>query len=141
MNTTIPKELLDLKAQFDLWRQSRTSSRTPIPEHLWHKAVALLAHHPLHSICAVCKLHPDRLKRRAGMAVPHSNSPQQNGDSARRAFFHLPPPAVSDPTPPQSTLPSYRLQLERPDGARLTLTLSALDAATINSLCERFLLG
>lgn len=140
MNTTIPKELLDLKAHFDLWRQHRSSARTPIPEHLWRKAVALVGKYPLHSICSVCKLHPDRLKRRAALAEATTNVPQPKEGSSREAFFQL-PPSAPNPTPPQPTLPSYRLQLERPDGARLTLTLSALDASVINSLCERFLLG
>ena len=140
MNTSIPKELLDLKAHFDLWRQNRPSARTPIPEHLWLKAVALLGKYPLHSICSVCKLHPDRLKRRAALVALANDSPQHNGRSTSEAFFPL-PPAAPNPTPPQPTLPSYRLQLERPDGALLTLTLSALDASTIHSLCDRFLLG
>ena len=140
MNTTIPQELRDLKAHFDLWRENRSSARTPIPEHLWLKAVALLGKYPLHKICSVCKLHPDRLKRRAEMADPISHSPQQKDGSASEAFFQLPSTTPAG-TQRQKPLPSYRLQLERPDGARLTLTLSALDASVINSLCERFLLG
>jgi hypothetical protein len=36
-------------------------------------------------------------------------------------------------------LTAYRLQLERPDGSRLTLALPSLDAAALNALCADFL--
>jgi hypothetical protein len=57
------------------------------------------------------------------------------------SFFQLPtdialPEAGS--TLPQSPI-GCRLQIERPDGARLTLTLPSLDLASISRLCADFL--
>jgi hypothetical protein len=60
--------------------------------------------------------------------------------SPQTAFFKLPqitPPTVT-PSSPQ-TINDCRLQLERPDGARLIFTLPMLDASTINLLCSDFL--
>jgi hypothetical protein len=58
-------------------------------------------------------------------------------------FFKLQPPAASlgaeSLTPHTST--DCRLQLERPDGARLSLTLPSLDAAALHALCADFLQG
>jgi hypothetical protein len=57
------------------------------------------------------------------------------------AFFQLPTeialPDLGSPLPQSPT--SCRLQIERPDGSRLTLTLPSLDLASINRLCADFL--
>jgi hypothetical protein len=57
------------------------------------------------------------------------------------AFFQLPTeialPKVEAPLP-QSPIGS-RLQIERPDGSRLTLTLPSLDLVSISRLCADFL--
>jgi hypothetical protein len=42
---------------------------------------------------------------------------------------------------PTTDIKDCRLLLERPDGARLTLTLPTLDLASINQLCVDFLRG
>jgi hypothetical protein len=129
MNTQVSKQLLDLKAEFDLWRQSRTSIRTPIPDHLWQKAAALLNTHSLSTICSFCGLHPDRLKKWAALlankpvATTHSNNQQKH--ILHNDFFHLPsPPPDQSLTVAQLPLPSsITLLIERADGSRLSLSL------------------
>jgi hypothetical protein len=58
------------------------------------------------------------------------------------AFFKLPAVAALpvDSSSAQTPAPC-RLQLERPDGSRLTLTLPTFDSLTINRLCADFLRG
>jgi hypothetical protein len=58
------------------------------------------------------------------------------------AFFKLPAAAALavDSSPAHTPAPC-RLQLERGDGSRLTLTLPGLDASLINSLVTEFLRG
>jgi hypothetical protein len=59
------------------------------------------------------------------------------------AFFKLPLPQVSlgaESLAPQTST-AYRLQLERPDGSRLTLILPTIDLASAKQICADFLRG
>ena len=42
MNTTIPADLLELKARFETWRTNRKYVREPIPDELWKLRSAIL---------------------------------------------------------------------------------------------------
>jgi hypothetical protein len=137
MNSTIPADLLELKARFEIWRANRKYVREPIPDELWNSAADLSRRHPPALVGRVLKLDPSRLKK---LLVKRSAR-----TSIRRrpqaAFFQLPAeitlPEVGSPLP-QGQL-GCRLQIERPDGARLTLTLPPLDLASIHRLCTNFL--
>jgi hypothetical protein len=59
----------------------------------------------------------------------------------RPAFYSLPPAAALPEAPVPAGNADGRLVLERPDGARLTLSVSQLDAASLSSLCSDFLRG
>ena len=39
MNSTIPADLLELKARFETWRTNRKYLREPIPDELWKIAL------------------------------------------------------------------------------------------------------
>jgi hypothetical protein len=57
------------------------------------------------------------------------------------AFFTLPPESAfphqeTSTSPPLTT---GHLQIERPDGARLTLMVPALDLLSVNQICAEFL--
>jgi hypothetical protein len=134
MNTSISPALLKLKAQFKTWRKTRSGVRGRIPEPLRQAALALLDHHPASLICRVCQLHPRTLQAR--------RAPKQRANSMPD-FFPLPPPP---PTPVQALVPphnpthtAYRVMIERPDGARLTISLPSLDAASLSTFCAEFL--
>lgn len=134
MKTGLPSDLRKLKAQFESWRKTR-EKKGPIPVHLRKAAITLLDRHAAMTICRVCRLHPRTLQEPAQSKPTHKKS----AATATPAFFSLPalPQAtVSHSTPLQH---ECKLLLERPDGARLSLTLPELDAASLSTLCENFL--
>ena len=133
MNTSLPPDLRKLKAQFESWRRTR-EKRGPIPTRLRKAAIALLDEHAQTTICRVCRIHP-RILQEPVEPKPHRKAPAMHPD-----FFPL--PAFAQPPPAASSAQAHsdcQLLLERPDGARLTLTLPSLDAASLSTLCSNFL--
>ena len=137
MNSTIPADLLELKARFETWRTNRKYVREPIPDELWNAAADLSRRYPPSLVGRVLKLDPSRLKK---LLIKRSARTSVR-KKPQAAFFQLPTeialPDVGSPLPQSPT--SCRLQIERPDGARLTLTLPSLNLASINRLCTDFL--
>lgn len=135
MNATIPPDLLKVKAQFERWRKTRLT-RSPIPAHLRQAAIDLLGRHSAAAICRACRLHPHTLKP---PTVPKPRASKLTTTIAP-VFFPLPAteaiPAAGLPPLAQT---NCRLVLERPDGARMTLTVPQLDAASLQMLCSNFL--
>ena|SRR5262245_40033225 len=137
MTSTIPADLLELKARLETWRTNRKYVREPIPDELWNAAANLSRRYPPSLVGRVLKLDPSRLKK---LLIKRSA-----GASTRKkpqaAFFQLSTgvalPEVGSPLPQSPT--GFRLQIERPDGSRLTLTLPALDLVSISRLCADFL--
>ena len=134
---SIPDDLLELQARFDQWRANRKHKREPIPDQLRDAALEMSRRYPSSLLRQVLKIQLCRLMPKAKNNARRSKPQQQT------AFFKLPQPAASldaeSLTPQTST--ACRLQLERPDGARLSLTLPSLDAATLSALCADFLRG
>lgn len=134
MKTTVPSDLLQLKAQFEHWRKTR-STRSRIPAHLRQAAIALLERYSAAAICRACRLHPHTLKPPTG-SKPTRSKPT----TTTQVFFPLPTTEVLSPVSlPTLAQSDCRLLLERPDGARLTLPLPQLDAALLATLCTNFL--
>lgn len=137
MNSTIPADLLELKSRFGTWRTNRKYVREPIPDELWNAAADLGRRYPPSLVGRVLKLDPSRLKK---LLIKRSARTSVR-KKLQAAFFQLPTeialPEVGSPLPQIPT--GCRLQIERPDGSRLTLTLPSLDLASINRLCADFL--
>ena len=137
MNSTIPADLLELKARFETWRTNRKYVREPIPDELWNAAADLSRRYPPSLVGRFLKLDPSRLKK---LLIKRSARTSVR-KKPQAAFFQLPTeialPDVGSPLPQSPT--SCRLQIERPDGSRLTLTLPPLDLASIHQLCADFL--
>ena len=135
MDSTVPADLLKLKARLEAWRSTRKYSRQPIPDEFRQAAAEMAERHPLSLVRRVLKLDPWRMKKPAAKKADHARHKTQT------AFFTLSP----DPSllPPESSAPQNmtgcRLQIERPDGSRLTLTLPSLDLVSISRLCADFL--
>jgi hypothetical protein len=136
MNSTLPADLLDLKSQFDHWRSIRPYIRQPIPDELRDAALEMSQRYSPALVGRVLKLDPSRLKKPVTKPVRQKTSLKK----PQTAFFRLPPEVVlPDPkTSINQVATGCRLLLERPDGARLTLTLPPLDLTDINRLCADF---
>jgi hypothetical protein len=137
MNSIIPADLLELKARFETWRTNRKYVREPIPDELRIAAAELSRRYPPSLVGRVLRLDPSRLKKLLIKRSARSSVRKK----PQATFFQLPAeialPEVGSPLP-QSSI-GCRLQIERPDGSRLTLTLPALDLVTLNQLCVDFL--
>lgn len=137
MISTIPADLLELKARFETWRANRKYVREPIPDELWNAAADLCRRYPPSLVGRVLKLDPSRLKKNLVKRSARSSVRKE----PKATFFQLQTdialPKIGSPLP-QSSI-GYRIQIERPDGSRLTLTLPALDLVSISSLCADFL--
>lgn len=150
MNSTIPDELLTLKTRVDDWRANRKYVREPIPDELRLAVLEIIRHNPPSLIRSVLKIDPSRLKKKpptegnapSGAPSKEKPRPRPAPTNAEVAFFKLPSLAAlpSDSSSTQTPAPC-RLQLERPDGSRLTLTLPTSDSLTINRLVADFLRG
>ena len=137
MNSTIPADLFELKARFETWRTNRKYVREPIPDELWNAAADLSRCYPPSLVGRVLKLDPSRLKKFL-LKRPARTSTRRKPQTA---FFQLPtelPLPEAGSSSPQRPA-GCRLQIERPDGSRLTLTLPSLDLVSISRLCADFL--
>jgi hypothetical protein len=133
MDTNIPAELLDLKARFDEWYKTRQCIRSRIPDDLRLAVIEMLRRYPPALICSLCRISRSSLNRlrRTKKSLKKSKS--------KEPFFILPSPTLPEPHPATSySNGGCRIQLERPDGSRLTLFLPLLDSSTITSLCNHF---
>ena len=138
METTIPAELLDLKARLDQWRANRKYLREPLPDDLRQAVIATSQKYPGILLRRVLKIDPWRLNRSMAKKPAHATKRRKQ----ETAFFKLPTEAVLPAPVSAATVGAdCRLQIERPDGARLTLTLPALDLVSINRLADLFLRG
>jgi hypothetical protein len=139
MENTIPTELLEIKARFDHWREHRKNKSEPIPDDLRDAALEMANRFPSSHVQRVLKIQLWHLKRRG----PTRRSVRAASvKSAQPAFFKLPAEALFPPAIPSSPSDSScRLQIERPDGSRLTITLPQFDSASIQRLCADFLRG
>ena len=141
MNSPLPADLLELKAQFDHWRSTRPYIRQPIPEDLRHVALEMSQRYSPALVGRVLKLDPQRLKKPVPKPARQKTSLKKTSlKKPQAAFFKLPTEVIL-PKPDTSVVPAAtgcRVLLERPDGARLTLMLPSLDLTEINRLCSDF---
>ena len=136
----IPDDLLELKVRFDQWRATRKTKSEPIPDELRSEALEMTRRFSSTLLLKVLKVQVWRLKNRTGNKRSHRAAAPK---SSKAAFFKLPRPATQAPAEslPSQTSNACRLQLERPDGSRLTLTLPSLDPTALNALVADFLRG
>lgn len=131
MTTPIPADLLNLKSQFEAWRKARPK-RSKTPDHLLDAAANLLDRYSVSTICQACRINPRVFRRHSASAKSLSML-----EAAPVAEFFPLSLAIpqSGPHPPADC----RLLLERPDGARLSISLPHPNDALISALCSGFL--
>ena len=133
-DSTVPADLLELQSKLNSWRRTRKYLREPIPDEIRHAAAEMSRRYSPSLVRRHLKLDPWKLNK----MIPQK-SPRAPKAPLPTPFFALPPEAaiaVASPSPRPS---DCRLQIERPDGSRLTFVLSAFDASTITTLCAQFL--
>ena len=136
MNTTIPAEVLAVKNRLDQWRATRNHIRERIPVDLRQAMAELCQRHSPALIRRVLKIDPWRLNG----SVSTMTAPKAKTQEA--VFIQLPADGVLPAPISMAANPtSFRLQLERPDGSRLSLTSPALDLVSARQICADFLRG
>lgn len=137
MESAIPADLLEIKGRFETWRTNRKYMREPIPDELWNAAADLSRRYPPSLVGRTLKLDSSKLKKLLIKRSPRTSTRKK----PQAAFFQLPTeialPEIGSPLP--QNLTGCRLQIERSDGSRLTLTLPSLDLASISRLFADFL--
>ena len=141
MNSPLPADLLELKAQFDHWRSTRPYIRQPIPEDLRYAALEMSQRYSPALVGRILKLDPQRLNKPVPKPARQKTFLKKTSlKKPQTAFFKLPTEVIL-PKPDTSVIPAAtgcRVLLERPDGARLTLMLPSLNLIEINRLCSDF---
>jgi hypothetical protein len=135
MDSTVPADLLKLKDRLEAWRATRKYARQPIPDEFRQAAAEMARRYSPSLVRRILKLDPWRLKK------PETKNSDRVHRKPRTSFFALPPNiALPEPKPLATSRDTgCRLLVERPDGARLALTLPSLDLASITKLCADFL--
>jgi hypothetical protein len=137
MDSTVPADLLKLKTRLEAWRATRRYARQPIPNEFRQAAAEMAGRYSPSLVRGVLKLDPWRLKK------PSIKKPSRTHHEPQTAFFSLQPEdalLLPEPSAPQN-LTGCRLQIERPDGSRLTLILPTIDLASAKQICADFLRG
>ena len=130
MKKTIPAEVLALKTRLDQWRATRNHIRERMPAELRQALAELCRRHPPALIRRVLKIDPWRLSG----SMPTKDLP--TGEKQETPFFEFP---ADLPISIAANPSHFRLQLERPDGSRLTLTSPGLDLVSARQICADFL--
>ena len=135
MDSTIPDDLLKLKTRLEAWRATRKYARQPIPDQFRQAAADMAGRYSPSLVRRILKLDPWRVNKLT------TKKPDRARHKPKTAFFTLPSEtALLLPGASASQdLAGCRIQIERPDGARLTLMLPSLDVVSINRLCADFL--
>lgn len=120
-------EIEKAREHFDSWRRTKEYSSSPIPERLWQEAIGLAG---VHSICEISKalgLDYNQLKRR----VQRSEALVESPAAQTNAFVELSLSA----TVPQ---PEYIIELERPDKARMRMSIKGAVDPHLCDLAKTF---
>jgi hypothetical protein len=135
MDSTVPADLLKLKDRLEAWRSNRKYARQPIPDEFRQSAADMAGRYSPSLVRRILKLDPWQLIKRT------TKKPNRTRHKPKTAFFTLPSETalLLPGSPEPQDIAGCRLQIERPDGARLTLTLPSLDMMSINRLCADFL--
>ena len=141
MTQSMSDDLARVSADFERWR-SEAAGRGRIPDRLWRAALSLLHTHAPSTVCRELRLSPAELKKwpQALAATPAA------ARVTPPTFVELRAIDLTAPiTRPAADLglgeAPVRLELTRPDGARLVLDVPATHWARVEALCAAFLAG
>ena len=132
MDSIAPQDLLDLKSRIDLWRSTRRFIRQPIPDDIRLAIVQAASRHSPRLVKKVLKLDPYRFKP----ASSSTNKSAKSVSSKQIDFVTLSP--TTDHLPDHALC---HLQINRRDGAHLTLSLPPSSPDLVREICLAFIRG
>ena len=106
---SLPGSVTDVRCRLDLWRRTR-AKRGPIPAPLWTEMADLARLHGINPIARALRLDYYSLKRQVELT--------------RRIQAPAGPAFVEVSVVPPVPSPECAVELERPDGARMSVRLS-----------------
>jgi hypothetical protein len=108
-----PVALDEVRRQFEKWRQSRVKLE-PIPADLWQLAVSAARHHGIYPVSRELHVEYSRLKREVGGPTPSARC--NRSPASGFVEVRVPAPVVT---------PECVVEMERPDGGRMRVRVSA----------------
>ena len=122
-----------VRADFERWRQERTSRREPIPNALWTKAASLCNRYSVSQVAKALRLNATRLKER----VEETHETAEVVETTPE-FVELRVESYADLLA-QDEAPSTVVEMSNRCGQRMTIRLSNADADTVMALASQFL--
>jgi len=141
---TADNDLARTRHAFELWRANRRG-RSRIPHDLWDQAVLLLDHHRITHVTRELRLDPTELRKRrraAHQPLAPKNAPAPQFLEVRASGLNSKTGSTLSSDPSLSRLTTeaaVRLQIERADGHRLTLSVPSSEWSHIEALYSLFL--
>jgi hypothetical protein len=126
-DAALPARLAKARDRFEAWRKSR-ERRSAIPEKLWMLATRLAQDFGVHPVSKALRVNHERLQARVGTSAARARRPRK----PRSPFVELPP------NPPIFSPPCV-VELEKPSGAKMRISLQGLGDAELVSLTSAFL--
>lgn len=127
-------DLARARDAFAAWRS--THGRGRLPGSLWSMALELLERHSVAEVARELGLNQGRLRarrsatKRVRSGVPKAKPP---------AFVRLEPALM--PAPALADSQDVRVEVERPDGVRLTFRIDSSQTDALAAVCSVFLRG
>lgn len=131
-------ELARVQSLFEQWRARRTTPRQRIPAELWDAAIALLNHFSLSVVARSLRVSSQQLRDRRDALLGPDTAGAAGAPQVRFVEFPAAALTATDAAAGNAEA-AARLVLERPDGARLSLTLPTSRWDRVDALLSRFL--
>lgn len=129
-------KLSNVRAAFSSWR-NQSNRKRQIPKELWLQAISLLDQYPISRVATELRLNQARLREQ--QAVFKEQRPVKNHSYEQPSFIKvnqfLPLPLTSS----QTDSSQLQFQIERVDGARLTLSLNSSHKEMVQVLLTTFI--
>jgi len=129
-------DLEDVRAKIGHWRRTRPSSRSRMPDALWHAAVALCEERTVHAVSQQLGLGYDRLRRKVVEAELLRARAAAEPEAPEFVELRLAEP-LGGMAARSTAERTHELEMVRPDGAVLRLRTS--DVVDLYELTEAFL--
>jgi hypothetical protein len=133
MMTAVADDLARVREAFAAWRA--THGRGRLPESLWGRALALLDRYSVAEIARELRLNQGRIRakrsegKRLGAVSPNAEPP---------AFVQVPPALLALPAVEPEPI---RVEIVRPDGVCLRVTIGPSHSDALAAVCSVFLRG